>query len=66
MWGGGAFGWSSKKQPIVALSTAEAEYIAATHATKEVLWVRAFVAEFAPAFSKPTILHLVGEGQQVA
>ena len=35
---GGAVAWSSKKQNTVALSTAEAEYIAATHVTKQVLW----------------------------
>ena len=35
---GGAVAWSSKKQQTVALSTAEAEYIAATHVTKQVLW----------------------------
>jgi hypothetical protein len=35
---GGAIAWSSKKQTSVALSTAEAEYVAATHAAKQVLW----------------------------
>ena len=35
---GGAVTWSSKKQQTVALSTAEAEYIAATHIAKQVLW----------------------------
>ena len=35
---GGAVAWSSKKQQTIALSTAEAEYIAATHITKQVLW----------------------------
>jgi len=37
---GGAISWSSKKQETVALSTAEAEYIAATHAAKQILWQR--------------------------
>src|ERR1700678_3446126 len=32
---GGAVAWSSKKQATVALSTAEAEYISATHAAKQ-------------------------------
>ena len=35
---GGAVIWSSKKQQTVALSTAEAKYITATHITKQVLW----------------------------
>ena len=34
---GSAVSWSSKKQPIMALSMMEAEYIAATHAMKEAL-----------------------------
>lgn len=36
---GGAIAWSSKKQPIVALSTTEAELIAATHAGRELMYL---------------------------
>src|SRR6202034_1808807 len=35
---GGAVSWMSKKQSIVALSTIEAKYMAATHASKEAVW----------------------------
>ena len=42
---GGAVSWSSKHQPIVTLSTAEAEYVAATHAAKEAVWLREFISE---------------------
>jgi len=35
---GGAVSWSSKKQQTVALSTAKAKYVAATHIAKQVLW----------------------------
>lgn len=44
-YNGGAISWSSKKQPLVALSTTEAEYIAGTHAAKEAIWLRWLVGE---------------------
>ena len=37
MLAGGAMAWSSKKQSTVALSTAEAEYVATTHCAKQVI-----------------------------
>eukprot|EP00253_Pinus_taeda_P036535 PITA_36535 len=39
---GGAVSWMSKKQFVVALSTIEAEYMAATHASKEAVWLQRF------------------------
>ena len=37
--------WSSKRQATVAMSSAEAEYVAATHAAKESIWVKNFLSE---------------------
>ena len=42
---GGAVAWSLKKQNTLALSTAEAEYIAATHVAKQVHWHRSLFNE---------------------
>ena len=36
----------SKLQKIVALSTIEAEYIAASHACKEAVWLKGLFGEF--------------------
>nr|XP_027097546.1 uncharacterized protein LOC113717094 [Coffea arabica] len=38
--GFGVFSWSSKKQQVVALSTAEAKYMAATSSATQALWLR--------------------------
>jgi phosphoribosyl-AMP cyclohydrolase len=37
---GGAISWMSKRQAVVALSTTESEYMAATHASKEAVWLQ--------------------------
>ena len=37
---GGVVSWMSKKQSVVALSTTEEKYVAATHASKEVVWLQ--------------------------
>lgn len=42
---GGAISWSSKRQSSTALSSTEAEYMAAAHATKEAIWLRSFLIE---------------------
>ena len=41
----GAISWQSKLQKCVALSTTEAEYIAAVEASKEMLWLKRFLRE---------------------
>ena len=38
-YGGAPISWKSKKQPTVALSTTEAEYLALTEAIKEAIWM---------------------------
>ena len=44
-YGSGPVSWSSKKQSIVALSSTESEFVAASTAAQEVLWLRALFAD---------------------
>ena len=43
--GGAAISWSCKRQDTVAMSTCEAEYMAASHAAKECVWAASFIQE---------------------
>jgi transposase InsO family protein len=54
---GGAISWRSRKQELVTLSTAEAEYVAATHAAKEAIWLRHLISEIIPPVLAPTTLY---------
>ena len=42
---GTTISWASNLQKIVALSTTEAEYVAATEAGKEMIWLHSFLDE---------------------
>jgi hypothetical protein len=54
---GGAVSWQSRKQEIVTLSTAKAEYVATTHAAKEAIWLRRLIFELFPISPSLTTLH---------
>jgi hypothetical protein len=48
--------WASKKQNSVALSTAEAEYIAAGHCCAQLLWMRQTLRDYGYKLSKVPLL----------
>ena len=54
---GGAVSWSAKRQEIVSLSTTESEYIAATYAAKEALWLRTLIFELFSSVLPATPLY---------
>ncbi|KEP45491.1 putative Gag-Pol polyprotein/retrotransposon, partial [Rhizoctonia solani 123E] len=53
---GGSVAWSSRKQPTISLSSTEAEYVAASSATRELSWIRQFLSEIGFLSNNPTIL----------
>ena len=58
MLAGAAVSWVSKRQPTVALSTAEAEYTTACLAAQEIQWIRQMLTEIgAPISKEPTTVH---------
>ena len=53
----GAILWSSKKQTLVTLSTAKLEYVAATYAAKEALWLQQLIGKVFHPIKKPITLY---------
>ncbi|KAJ4719087.1 Retrovirus-related Pol polyprotein from transposon TNT 1-94 [Melia azedarach] len=53
-----AFTWMSKKQPIVTLSTCEAEYVAATSCVCHAIWLRNLLKELRWSQEKPTKIYV--------
>lgn len=55
--GGAAVTWYCKRQPVVALSSTEAEYYALSEAVKEALWLRQLLDELGLKINSPTHIH---------
>ena len=53
---GGPVSWKSKRQGCVALSTAEAEYMALSLAAQETIWIRRLLTELGKKPKGPTVL----------
>ena len=62
--GGGSVVWRSIKQSSIADSTMEAEYIAASEAAKEAVWLKNFLSdlEVVPNMDKPITLYCDNSG----
>lgn len=58
----GSISWLSKKQPIVALSTSEAEYVALSVATQEAVWLRRLFSDLRVDPQEPTMLMEDNQG----
>jgi hypothetical protein len=50
---GGAVTWSSKRQATVALSTVEAEYVAMSRCTQQMVWMQSWLTEVEIEHSLP-------------
>jgi hypothetical protein len=54
---GATISWRSGKQPTVALSSAEAEYMALTNSSKQGLFLHAILDELGVIFTRPTTIY---------
>ena len=61
---GGAVSWKSSKQETTADSTTEAEYIAASDAAKEAVWIRNFIQQWGvvPSITDPVTVYCDNNG----
>jgi hypothetical protein len=58
MLNGGPVAWKSKLQPTIALSTSDAEFIAANFAACEIMFLRQFMKELGFEQKEPTCLYV--------
>eukprot|EP00961_Rhodomonas_salina_P209577 2829422-Rhodomonas_salina.1 len=61
-YSGAAVSWKCKRQPVVALLTAEAEYIAASKAAQEVIYLQLILLDLGEEIVKGCVLHEDNEG----
>ena len=61
MLNGCAVSWKSKRQSLVALSTAEAEFIAASSLVQEVIYLRRFLLSLGFPQNGPTLIYKENE-----
>jgi hypothetical protein len=54
--------WSARKQTIIALSTAEAEYIALTVVMREILYLQALIVELHEPIIPPIPVYCDNQG----
>ena len=59
---GGVISWASKKQSVVALSSTEAEYIAASLASQEAVWLRSLLGDISFVQEEPTVIKEDNQG----
>ena len=59
-----AISWGSKKQPTIAISSCEAELMAASEAAKEAIYLRGFLDELGVGSSAPTQLSVDNRAAQ--
>ncbi len=62
---GGIISWVSKKQPIVTLSSTEAEYIAASFSSQEAIWLRLLLKDLHAEQQNATVINEDNQGSIV-
>ena len=59
---GGAVSWPAKKQPTVALSSTESEYMALTQTAKESIWIQRLIKEIGISVANANIIYADSQG----
>jgi hypothetical protein len=62
MLAGSPISWQAKKQSMIALSTAEAEYAALTQATKEAIWLQNLLKDLRMSKYAPRVINVDNQG----